>query len=169
MPRRGRDTLQGADRHLRPAAFEAGDVALISFDPLGQLCLRQAGGRARAQDRGGYEIPARRPFGRLSLYRLYRTFGGAQAQPGAGNRRGKAETQSRRRSPANQPVAADVRKEKEDSEACACDNPAEAAPESLTAQDCFNLVGLIALPFHALMAVAARRARLQTPWTRPKQ
>jgi len=57
VPRRGRDTLQGADRHLRPAAFEAGDVALISFDPLGQLCLRQAGGLARAQDRGGYEIP----------------------------------------------------------------------------------------------------------------
>src|SRR5262249_16774616 len=58
--------------------------------------------------------------------------GGAQAQPGAGNRRGKAETQSCRRSPADQPVAANVRREKGDSEACAHDGPTEPSPQSLS-------------------------------------
>jgi hypothetical protein len=42
--------LQSADGCLRPAALEAGNVALIGLEPLCELLLRQAGARARAED-----------------------------------------------------------------------------------------------------------------------
>jgi len=51
--------LQSADRRLRAAPFQSGDIALIGFEPFRQLRLREVGGGARAQDRGSYRIAAR--------------------------------------------------------------------------------------------------------------
>jgi hypothetical protein len=74
-----------------------------------------------------------------------RSHGGAQAQPGAGDRRSKAEAESRRRSPASQPVAAGVRKEKRDGGACASDGPPEPAKSSRDGIRCQS--SRSALPF----------------------
>jgi hypothetical protein len=58
VPGRFGNALQVADRRRRPAAFQPGDIALIGFDPLGQLRLREVCGRTSAHDRGGYWIAA---------------------------------------------------------------------------------------------------------------
>lgn len=60
MASRFGNPLQCADGRLRSAAFKPGNVALIGFQALGQLGLREIGGRPGAQDRGGDRIAARR-------------------------------------------------------------------------------------------------------------
>ena len=48
---------------LRFTTFKPGNVALIGLEPFCQLRLCEAGGGARAHDRGGDRVAARRPSG----------------------------------------------------------------------------------------------------------
>jgi DNA end-binding protein Ku len=100
-----------------------------SFDPA-TFRDRLPGGAARTH-RGKGEGPASQAETDRGTAPGRGSDGRAEAQPGERVRHDNAKAQSRRRSPAGEPVAAGGRKEKGDRKACACDGPAAAPPESL--------------------------------------